>query len=86
VNQAIQFPEREWWDENLQAVCFSALVNGFPITCAINGEALLRRFSCEGDALACFHLYRWDLEEDAEQAIKGQQEDAQGWLWLSSAR
>ncbi|WP_245675265.1 DUF1488 family protein [Candidatus Erwinia dacicola] len=54
----MQFPEREWWDENLQAICFSGLVNGFQLTFT-------------GKALACFHLYRWELEEDAELAIKG---------------
>lgn len=84
MNQAIEFPEREWWDENAQAVCFSAVVNGFPLTCAIKGEVLLRRFVCQEDELTCFQLYRWDLEEEAEQAIKQQREDVQGWVWLSS--
>lgn len=86
MNQAIQFPGREWWDESHQAACFSAMVNGFQLTCAINGEALLRRFAYEGEALACFSQYRWELEEDAEQAIADEQADAQGWVWLSSAR
>ncbi|MTD29234.1 DUF1488 family protein [Erwinia sorbitola] len=84
MNQAIQFPEREWWDETAQAVCFSALVNGFQLVCAIDGEALLRRFTAEGDPLICFSQNRWELEEDAELAIKQQEEDAQGWVWLSS--
>ncbi|CCG88788.1 DUF1488 domain-containing protein [Erwinia piriflorinigrans] len=84
MNQAIQFPEREWWDEARQAVCFSAQANGFQLTCAINGEELLRRFHKEGDALACFRLNRWELEELAERAIQHQQEDDQGWVWLSS--
>lgn len=84
MNQAIQFPEREWWDEARQAVCFSAQANGFQLTCAINGEELLRRFYTEGDALACFRLNRWELEELAERAIQHQQEDDQGWVWLSS--
>lgn len=84
MNQAIQFPEREWWDETVQAVCFSALVNGFQLVCAIDGEVLLRRFTTTSDPLVCFCLNRWKLEEDAELAIKQQKEDAQGWVWLSS--
>lgn len=84
MNQAIHFPEREWWDEDAQAVCFSAIVNGFSLVCAINGEVLLRRFTDTGDPLVCFSLNRWELEEDAELAIKCQKEDAQGWVWLSS--
>lgn len=43
MNQAIQFLEREWWDESLQAACFNALVDGFQLVCTIDGEALLRR-------------------------------------------
>ncbi|MCK8235405.1 DUF1488 family protein, partial [Erwinia amylovora] len=40
MNQAIHFPERDWWDEARQAVCFSAKVSGFPLTCAIDGDEL----------------------------------------------
>ncbi|ADP10508.1 conserved hypothetical protein [Erwinia sp. Ejp617] len=58
----------------------------FQLICAINGEELLRRFHSERDALACFRLNRWEFEELAERAIKHQQEDAQGWVWLSSKR
>ncbi|MEN5018842.1 DUF1488 domain-containing protein [Erwinia sp. Eh17-17] len=86
MNQAIHFPEREWWDETAQAVCFTALVNGFQCVCAISGKALLSRFTADGDALSCFRLHRWELEDDAAQAIKRQEEDAQGWFWLSSDR
>ncbi|MFP8166490.1 DUF1488 family protein [Escherichia coli] len=35
MNQAIQFPDREEWDENKKCVCFPALVNGMQLTCAI---------------------------------------------------
>ena len=28
MNQAIQFPDREEWDEGKKAVCFPVLVNG----------------------------------------------------------
>ncbi|MCQ4107473.1 DUF1488 domain-containing protein [Erwinia persicina] len=86
MNQSIQFPEREWWDDAARAVCFTALVDGFQCVCAIGGEVLLRRFATEGDPLSCFRLNRWELEDDAERAIRQQDEDAQGWFWLSSDR
>lgn len=86
MNQAIQFSEREWWDEDLQSVCFIALVNGFQITCAVHGEALLRRYQTEPTALSAFVNNRWMLEEEAELAIQKQRENDQGWIWLSSER
>ncbi|HAN6467117.1 TPA: DUF1488 domain-containing protein, partial [Escherichia coli] len=45
MNQAIQFPDREEWDENKKCVCFPALVNGMQLTCAISGESLAYRFT-----------------------------------------
>jgi hypothetical protein len=85
VNQAVLFPDSESWDETLQCICFPALVSGFQVNCALSAESLAHRFG--GDApvqwLASFRLHRWDLEEDAEQAIREQKEDGQGWFWLS---
>lgn len=83
MNQAIQFPDREWWDESVSAVCFPALVNGFQIVCAISGESLIRRYGEEQTGLDIFCRYRWDLEDEAEVAIKAEQENDQGWVWLS---
>ncbi|KFC05117.1 hypothetical protein GTGU_02985 [Trabulsiella guamensis ATCC 49490] len=85
MNQAIQFPDRERWNEDLCAVVFPALVNGMQLTCAIKGEALAHRFGGDTPAtwLAFFREHRWDLEEEAEQAIREEQEDSQGWFWLS---
>ena len=77
MNQAIQFPDREEWDENKKCVCFPALVNGMQLTCAISGESLAYRFT--GDTpeqwLASFRQHRWDLEEEAENLIQEQSED-----------
>ncbi|MFW0768319.1 DUF1488 domain-containing protein [Trabulsiella odontotermitis] len=85
MNQAIQFPDREIWDDERRAVVFPALVNGMQLTCAIKGEVLARHFG--GDTpetwLAVFREHRWDLEEEAEQVIREEQEDDQGWFWLS---
>ncbi|MBV4368245.1 DUF1488 domain-containing protein [Erwinia sp. BNK-24-b] len=83
MNQAIQFPDREWWDESAGAVCFPALVNGFQMVCAVSGESLISRYGSDQTVLEFFHQHRWDLEEEAEEAIKAEREDAQGWVWLS---
>lgn len=85
MNQAIQFPDREEWNASLQAVCFPALVNGMQVVCAIKGEALTQRFAAHAPEafLAAFRENRWDLEEEAEQRIRQQDEDDQGIVWLS---
>ncbi|MTH48502.1 DUF1488 family protein [Intestinirhabdus alba] len=85
MNQAIQFPDREEWSAENEAVCFPALVNGMQLTCAISGVTLANRYG--GDMpelwLADFQEHRWDLEEEAEALIQSQQEDIYGWIWLS---
>lgn len=85
MNQAIQFPDREEWSAEREAVCFPALVNGMQLMCAIKGKVLADRFG--GDTaeqwLAIFCEHRWDLEEEAEALIQSQQEDDHGWVWLS---
>ncbi len=85
MNQAIQFPDREAWRDDLLAVCFPALVSGMQLNCAITGETLAKRFGGETPAqwLALFQEHRWDLEEEAEQLLQQQLEDDQGWVWLS---
>lgn len=85
MNQAIHFPDRESWDASHVAVIFPALSNGLQLTCAISGKSLSRRFggSTPDEWLAKFQEYRWDLEEEAEQCIRDQKDDSQGWVWLS---
>ncbi|CAM3240057.1 hypothetical protein SB6411_05755 [Klebsiella spallanzanii] len=85
MNQAIQFPDREIWDEERQCIAFPALVNGMQLTCALTMAVLQQRFGGEEPAqwLAAFRENRWDLEEEAHELISDQQEDAQGWVWLS---
>ena len=84
MNQAIQFPDREEWRTDVNAVVFPAMVHGMQLTCAISGEIMASRFG--GDTpeqwLEIFQQHRWDLEEEAEALIQAQQEDAQGWVWL----
>lgn len=72
MNQAIQFPEREEWRTDVNAVVFPAMVHGMQLTCAISGEMLASRFG--GDTpeqwLEIFQQHRWDLEEEAEGLIQ----------------
>jgi len=82
MNQAIHFPDREVWDDSKQAVCFPVLFNGMQMTCAITGELLLRRFGGM-IPLEVFRDHRWDLEEEASDMIRNEQEDDQGWVWFS---
>lgn len=85
MNQAIQFPEREEWREDLQAVCFPALVNGMQLMCALRADVMTRRFGGGQPQqwLSLFRENRWDLEEEASDLIREQQEDNHGWVWLS---
>jgi len=85
VNQAIQFPDREEWVERHKAICFPALVNGFQITCAISGETVASRYggNSHQEWLVLFRRHRWDLEEEVQILILNEQENDQGWYWLS---
>lgn len=86
MNQAIQFPDRQHWDEKLQAVCFPALVNGFQVQCAVTLEQLsLLGEGSEEDPLAIFGALRWDLEDLAEQRILDEDYDASGWIWIEAS-
>lgn len=82
MNQAIQFPDCETLDEERQAIVFPVLVNGMGLTCAISLMVLHERLG-EGNAMALFSAHRWDLEDEAEQLIRNDGLDDQGWLWLS---
>lgn len=85
MNQAIQFPDDETYDAERDAVCFPVLVNGMRLICAISRMSLSSRFG-EGEAMVLFQHHRWDLEDEAEAAIRQERVDAQGWVWLSPAR
>jgi hypothetical protein len=85
VNQAIQFPDREEWNDTEHALHFPVMVRGMMLTCIIRGDVLASRFGGDTPAqwLASFRQHRWDLEDEAEQLILKQQEDDQGRVWLS---
>lgn len=80
MNQAIQFPDREVWDENSQTIRFPVLVGGFQRECAIGGSAIQQRYGGENAEqwLALFHAHRWDLEEEFERLVRDEADDADG--------
>ncbi len=61
--------------------CVSVLLHGMQLTCAIKGETLL--ISTLSSIRRSLVENRWDLEEEASDLIRVQQEDDQGWVWLS---
>ncbi|AOV95748.1 hypothetical protein A9798_01440 [Edwardsiella hoshinae] len=88
MNQTILFPELERWQASLAAVTFPAMVGGFQVTCAIRLVDLRRLANQAGldmqlAPLAWFAALRWQLEEEAEQAIAQEAYDAQGWVWIA---
>lgn len=83
MNQSLQFLDEEYLEPQKEAVLFAALHNGFKITCAISVSELHQRFG-HGDVLTLFRDNRWDLEEEAETAIRSQQDDQSGYFWLAS--
>lgn len=85
MNQSILFPDREQWDDQLLALCFPALVNGFQVMCSITGETIASRYGGDNKEswLELFRLNRWDLEDEAEALIEADEHDNQGCVWLS---
>ena len=85
MNQAIQFPDIEQWNAEIEAVCFHALAGGFQVNCAIAGETLKQRYGGEtySEWLSSFRQHRWDLEEEIELIIADGRDDAHGWFWIS---
>ena len=85
MNQSIQFSDREAWDEAKQAVCFTALVAGFQVNCAVSGIWLAREWggNTPEQWLTQFRLHRFDLEDEFDALIRNDEDDDQGWYWLS---
>lgn len=83
MNQSLQFPDLESLDQEKKLITFPAIYCGSRLTCAITEAELCRRYG-KAPALILFRQHRWDLEEEAEQQILNQEEDEQGWYWLSA--
>ena len=69
MNQAIQFPDREEWDELACKVRFPVLISGMLSECIISESFLYSRYGKKETALVLFQSHRWDLEEEFEALI-----------------
>lgn len=69
MNQAIQFPDREEWDEIARVVRFPVLVNGMLADCMISDALLYRRYGHNTQPISLFQNHRWDIEEEFEALI-----------------
>lgn len=85
MNQAIQFPDIEYWNQDLGAVCFPVLAGGFQMSCAVSTATLKQRYGGETSSqwLKLFRQHRWDLEEEIEAIIANGLDDNQGWFWIT---
>jgi hypothetical protein len=82
MNQTLQFQEDEYFDDERQAVCFSAQFNGMKINCAIHRRDLNRYYGV-GEPLDLFQKQRWSIEEAAEATIHQADDDNEGCYWVT---
>ncbi|MDC9590975.1 DUF1488 domain-containing protein [Xenorhabdus sp. XENO-10] len=78
MNQSIQFPDREDWDEIENKVIFPAMVNGFLVECMLSFDEIIERYGEDHHPLELFRLHRWDLEEEFETVILSGYDDQFG--------
>ncbi|MGS0630264.1 MULTISPECIES: DUF1488 family protein [Photorhabdus] len=86
MNQSVQFPDREEWNEQEQIVIFPALVNGLLVQCVISAKDLLYRYGEDHHPLSLFRQNRWDLEEEFELVINNGDDDRFGRYMLPSCK
>ncbi|PHM46765.1 DUF1488 domain-containing protein [Xenorhabdus miraniensis] len=78
MNQSIQFPDREEWDENGNKVIFPAMVDGLLVECVISADEIIARYGQAHHPLVLFRQHRWDLEEEFETVILSGHDDQFG--------
>ncbi len=85
MNQAIQFPDREAWNEDDRMIYFPVLIGGFQRECRISAAQVQARFGgTEADTLlASFREHRWDIEDLFEELVLNEQDDDLGYYSLS---
>lgn len=85
MNQAIQFPDREAWNEDDRMIYFPVLIGGFQRECRISAAQVQARFGgAEADTLlASFREHRWDIEDLFEELVLNEQDDSLGYYSLS---
>ncbi|WP_369309121.1 DUF1488 domain-containing protein [Providencia rettgeri] len=83
MNQLIQFPDREEWDELSRVVRFPVLISGLLSECTISQSLLFQRYGMQETALMLFQQNRWDIEEEFEALITQGFDDENGIYVLS---
>ncbi|WP_299020641.1 DUF1488 domain-containing protein [uncultured Photobacterium sp.] len=82
MNQDILFADIQLWDSNRQAVNFPAQQAGALITCWVSLAWLQKEVDKplieEADILSTFSVYRFDLEELAEELIEEEEFNQDG--------
>ncbi|WP_237387655.1 DUF1488 family protein [Xenorhabdus sp. Sc-CR9] len=84
MNQSIQFPDREEWNEIENKVLFPAMVDGLLVECMISADTIIIRYGKSNHPLELFRQHRWDLEEEFETVILSGNDDQQGRYYLPS--
>ena len=88
MNQSILFSDIQSWDEDQQAVLFSAQRSGALIQCLISKKVLesIAGFYLNGEQqiLAAFSMLRFDIEELTEQLIEDEVFNDQGMVEVAS--
>lgn len=83
MNQLIQFPDREEWDESSEVVRFPVLISGLLAECTVSQALLFQRYGEQETALVLFQQNRWDIEEEFE-ALIGQGFDDENGIYVLS--
>ncbi|MDX7992507.1 DUF1488 domain-containing protein [Xenorhabdus sp. Reich] len=84
MNQSIQFPDREEWDEVGNRVMFPAIVDGLLVECMMSADVIIERYGKAHHPLDLFRQHRWDLEEEFETVISSGYDDQFGRYSLPS--
>lgn len=86
MNQSILFPDRQHWDEELQAVVFPAQQAGALIECLVSADKLMQlsgqTIKDAQHAIELFDALRFELEDLAEEQIEDEAFNAQGQILL----
>lgn len=87
MNQAILFPDMQYWHQASQSVVFPAQHVGALIECVVS-ISVLSKISGEAiensqQALQVFAQWRFDLEELAETLIEDEEFNVQGQIEIS---
>ncbi|MGG4610551.1 DUF1488 family protein [Providencia sp. Me31A] len=70
MNQQIQFPDREEWDESTGEIRFPVLIGGMLAECVVSQTLISQRYGTQENVLSLFQYNRWDIEEEFEALIE----------------